>query len=885
MLGFSQKRSLARSLAAVMSLSLAAALSAPAALAQDAPVIGGHYAARASDTGFAGAVNSTGGYGASVPLDLPSVRGGLPLPLSVVYGGSQFGAAGLGWDVPLSFIRRALTIAHRRPANIADASLQPREQLSLTLNGSGTDLIRNGADTAWLARRDNPQLEVRDVGGGVLEMVDGTGLRYSFSSDGHSSDGSDVGPLDNGNLYLLRDIFGPGGANVHLEYQFGREAVATLAGLLINLASVRYNPDSTGACAKHQINLVYDNPGPAGLLSVSVLNSAVLVRENKLVAIDVTARDSAADSSQPCAGAMKSLRTYNLSYQADADTGQPRLHQVTMIGQEGSDERHVTLPVTTYTYGQFTDSDGSISYVEAQQPASLPSNYTNRSIAETINTPGNAFISSTLTSHGLIDLNGDGRPDLTAATFTGYWRNRPTPLGMSFSDQNSIVLPQLDEDGTTHVPSPISGGDLVQYGVAANRNYVDKQLIDMNGDGRLDIVDSNVQGQDNVWVVYLNTPDPADPNHTIWVPRTISILPMVRHLVEAGLLLDGINDITGTPVTDPSQVKHLPLRRSFTSNVVKFHHCYIWTGTLWAPDIEGFPSNCTLPQFQDPSRPNYGGEATEGQTSFVEWELKDINGDGYPDLVYNASPVIARLVGGGAPLGDGTHFGQIEQSDATWSPVFTGSHAVKALINVAGVHLDEATSAFSAPIVLEADSAGCGVEKWLPGFGATGRSTQVCGFADVNGDGLVDRLRSLSGAGTLNGLAFLGTGNMDAPFGGPGIHLPGPIARTQRKVIQIFDDKGTHFVPPQNVCPAGDDTATYPNQRTAGMRDVNGDGIPDYIVGTPPSILPIQTIWRQSGRWLLARAPVFLPRSRCSSTPTYSMGWSSRLRLWIARAE
>jgi hypothetical protein len=51
------------------------------AYAQLAPT-GGHYAARPSDTGFAGAVNSSGGYNASVPLDLPQARGGMPVPIS-----------------------------------------------------------------------------------------------------------------------------------------------------------------------------------------------------------------------------------------------------------------------------------------------------------------------------------------------------------------------------------------------------------------------------------------------------------------------------------------------------------------------------------------------------------------------------------------------------------------------------------------------------------------------------------------------------------------------------------------------------------------------------------------------------------------------------------
>src|SRR5690242_12856820 len=86
------------------------------ATAQFAPIMGTHYAARSSDTGFQGAVNAVGGYEASVPLDLPAADGGLPVPVQVVYGGHRVGAAGLGWDVPLSFIVRNTTIAHRRPA-------------------------------------------------------------------------------------------------------------------------------------------------------------------------------------------------------------------------------------------------------------------------------------------------------------------------------------------------------------------------------------------------------------------------------------------------------------------------------------------------------------------------------------------------------------------------------------------------------------------------------------------------------------------------------------------------------------------------------------------------------------------------------------------------
>jgi len=61
---------------------------------QGAPVAGAHSAGRASDTGYLGEVNSPGAFGATVPLDLPGARGGLPVPVEIVYGDNRIGAAG-----------------------------------------------------------------------------------------------------------------------------------------------------------------------------------------------------------------------------------------------------------------------------------------------------------------------------------------------------------------------------------------------------------------------------------------------------------------------------------------------------------------------------------------------------------------------------------------------------------------------------------------------------------------------------------------------------------------------------------------------------------------------------------------------------------------------
>src|SRR6185369_7327354 len=135
-----------------------------ASWAQLAPT-GSNYAARASDTGFLGEVNSSGGYGASVPLELPPARDGLPLPVDITYGEHGVGAAGLGWSVPLSFIRLEHTFAGRRPVDAAFDVPHPRDRLTLTLLGSTVELVLSAGDgsgngDAYVARNGASDLKV-----------------------------------------------------------------------------------------------------------------------------------------------------------------------------------------------------------------------------------------------------------------------------------------------------------------------------------------------------------------------------------------------------------------------------------------------------------------------------------------------------------------------------------------------------------------------------------------------------------------------------------------------------------------------------------------------------------------------------------------------------
>jgi predicted Rdx family selenoprotein len=104
-------------IAVFISASLLASLASFTVSAQIAPIVGEHYAARPTDTRFQGAVNSMGGYGTSVPLALLNARNGLLVPLQIEYGGTEVGAAGMGWGVPLSSISCSTSTAYRCPAS------------------------------------------------------------------------------------------------------------------------------------------------------------------------------------------------------------------------------------------------------------------------------------------------------------------------------------------------------------------------------------------------------------------------------------------------------------------------------------------------------------------------------------------------------------------------------------------------------------------------------------------------------------------------------------------------------------------------------------------------------------------------------------------------
>jgi RHS repeat-associated protein len=829
------------------------AMTSPAT-AQLAPV-GDHYAARPSDSGHAGAVNSQGGFDVSVPLDLPVARGGLPVPLRIAYGGNRVGAAGVGWDVALSYVYVDTTAAHRRPMLLLDAPPRVRSRAVLVLDGERMELVRSATSPrTWLARRNGVQLELRDRGDGVMFLYDGEGRTYTFSSQG----GAAGTRLVDGRLFLLNGVAASGGNRAVYTYQFGRPQLPggglppSGNGLAIDLARVRYNSSPTTAgCFKHSVLFSYGLPAEAPL-SISMLGSTPLVRLRTLAKVTVFSQPTCSQPDVP-------LRTYTFDYQADPDTLRPRLRSVRMSGRRGTPEEHVSLPVASYTYGAATGVDGKLTYrrtqrIELPDHGDLDGTFGIAWTREAL--PGGGEVA---TKQNLLDVDGDGRPDLVYRG--GVSLNVPTPGGRTtFSPVGGWSTDMLRERAGLEIPrNPYHriGWDpnLPDGSQPIPRHMVWQKVIDMNGDGRLDVIWADAR--DGLrpfpsWLVYLNTPDEEGPGRIRWQVRRIVIAPIQKHLREAGHEVDRI-----------SFGEQLPLEWSSTTRNSAYNQCWKWArdadGTLrWILSLDGYsgpPQNrCIGPQGQQTGRSDF--DSVDGpDKTITEWELRDVNGDGYPDFVYNASPVGGPhpdSVENPPPSQPGAFIGQFRRTQKHVVRDLVGSRDIRALINVAGARLSQYAvsdeiSIFSAPVTLEAGGPwpqGCGVRRWTGEFEPlhSGRTTQVCGFDDVNGDGIEDRLTSTvatEGPSPIVGKAALGTGDLAAPFSaGATVLWPGPLAVADVDLVPLDDDG--HYKPsacpdvadpPSGNNPLGLPRHSYPIQRNAGLRDVTGDGIPDYVRG------------------------------------------------------
>jgi hypothetical protein len=263
---------------------------------------------------------------------------------------------------------------------------------------------------------------------------------------------------------------------------------------------------------------------------------------------------------------------------------------------------------------------------------------------------------------------------------------------------------------------------------------------------------------------------------------------------------------------------HLPLSRRTTAHSYKQRTCWRLDNDRQVYVKIDPPS----PWHGDaaPCSPLLGvGEITyrATETTLVEWETRDINGDGFVDVLFNSSSPGFTYNESSRPEVPTypNHAPGFLLADAVYDFGFPNAKTrVDAVLNVDGMFMKDhvfAPTPFSTPIQL-VTATDCGVGRWsgpdpdvwyLSSSDALPETqTLSCGFVDVNGDGLLDRLD--------HGVA-LGTGS---GFDTITLPMPSPIAR----------HKGEH----QDTCIGPWVNSSFTLQES-GLRDLNGDGFPDMI--------------------------------------------------------
>jgi hypothetical protein len=715
-----------------------------------------------------------------VPFEFPSARGGLPLPLQLVSGTRGVGAAGLGWDIPLSYVGRDASFAHRRPAIGSDVAPQARTQVSLSHQGRRMQLVPKGS--VWVSQHDSPELTLRELNG-TWVMYDGRGLTYVFTKPP---------ALAAAGLWLLESIKGPGGAAVELEYNIttpGLPGAPGVFGVSIDLVRIQYNflVEQIGTqlkrgCAKDEVTLTYDEPSP---LSISLLDDVALARTHILSAIDVMSRAT-------CTSTAQKLRRYEFPpYLLDADTQQPRLHTVQMFGRQGTAEENTAVPIASYQYGSASHG-GKLLYQKTQTiplPAGADVTQISSTVANSINIgPGVSSGIPYVTWQSLTDVTGDGRPDLIFSKNGKLWvaRNLPAAGGSTAFGTIGQLSDGLATGAFEH--RSLAQGRFNYNLTGVNVDQVWRQAIDVNGDGRVDIIDA--AEEPGHWVVYLNTPGPG-PSGVRWVKLSFSIDKLYHHL-----------QIRGHDVQDG----YLPLARRITGrHQVSVSACWKWNGHDW---VNGSPEGpCTV----------HSPQELMPEATYTEWELKDLNGDGYPDFVFNSSRVDWTLCCKPDPWQPGEPTIRNGNIRSTLEPKAREGNNVDAVFNLRGVFFDVNTNPFSSPVTIRQGTI-CGVAEWAVGGGF---QEAICDIADINGDGLADRIENHHDV-------FLGTGS---GFSKVQLTLPGSLA------TQVSDhDQACIKTPP----------TPPPRHRPNSAREVSSALETSMVTAFPiTSNLAISTILRQ----------------------------------------
>ena len=227
-------------------------------------------------------------------------------------------------------------------------------------------------------------------------------------------------------------------------------------------------------------------------------------------------------------------------------------------------------------------------------------------------------------NHVVIDMNGDGKPDLVDS------EDEATAGAQVFYNGNQKYWKVYLNTGSGFSATPI------QWNIPAvldtyeeQVNYTLHAVIDMNGDGKPDLVDSEnsatetvpdvfYNGNQKYWKVYLNTGSGFSPTALQWnIPPTLdSYEEYVNYNNHVVIDMNG----DGKPDLVDSEDEATSGAQLFFNGNQKYWKVYLNTGSGFSPTSIQWNMPATLDTYEE-------------QVNYTLHAVIDMNGDGKPDLV------------------------------------------------------------------------------------------------------------------------------------------------------------------------------------------------------------------------------------------------------------
>jgi hypothetical protein len=465
--------------------------------------------------------------------------------LNLVYSSSAGGAGpyGEGWSLAVGSIERSGKWGV--PRCMVSDGFDATDEFVLSLNGSAIELVTYGAgpngSTAYRSRTDQSFLEAFRRTDNSWEVFDRSGMRYQFGTTAESRR-TRTGGCGFTSIWGLTQMKDPNNNVVDVAYRTGENT--------LSLDTVQYG--GTPSSHAFQVRFEYDDhPFP-----ITSYRNGVLEVINDLVdRIHVEAKPTSSGSFGP-------LRIYDLVYDDDLEeppaacdapdrvllcevsvdddmptqsfeysSGVFGLSAGTSQSGPGSATwlRNTTVNFDTEASVMDMNGDGRLDMVRAEHAGtnayavyyglanggiatSNPSNWCAHQTDTTID--GERLRKETAFNGGFayaqketIDLTGDGladfvdadRPSLSPLDPATEWLVYPGSL--STVCPNAGTMPGFSTTAITWL-APESRSMLTQKSDGGNVIEVWKRLVDMNGDGRADLVIASAAAAE--WEVYLN---------------------------------------------------------------------------------------------------------------------------------------------------------------------------------------------------------------------------------------------------------------------------------------------------------------------------------------------------------------------------------------------